>query len=213
MKRASWFVAVVTGVALAVTAAAPAGAAGSNLIGDSSFERPKVTEASGVHSITGPQVVLGQCTSPGNTIGCWRTAGDLDIVRDSVWQAKAGSQSVQLHTGAGAGSLFQEVYSPTPGKARLSFFLSANPAAKDNLGVELSIASFNGSGNEIPGTRVVADYSYYDGTHTAANMKYAKQSLVYSMASEDVRFGLQAIGFLGDPAVGPVIDKVSFKLI
>ena len=213
MKRSPWLVALVAGVLLAGVVAGPAGAAGPNLLGDSSFEKPKVTEGSGVHSISGPSVVLGHCTSPGNTIKCWRTTGDVDIVRSSVWQPKAGLQSVQLHTGAGVGSVFQEVYSPTPGSARLTFYLSANPAATDNLGVEIRIASYDGGGAEIPGTAVVQDYSYFDPSHTAANMKYVKESLVYPMASTDVRFGVQAIGFLGDPTIGPVIDKFSFKLL
>jgi hypothetical protein len=204
--------------ALALGAVPAHGAANPNLVINPSFERPKVTAASGVRQIPFNSG-MPKCPS-GSAIGCWLvrglSGGPADLTRDTVWQAAAGHQSVELETAAGdaAGtSINQSVVTVSSGVTyKFTFWMSADPSATDNIGVSVFLYNVDGGGQTLPGS-LRTDFSYFDPTHTAANMKYVKHTITYVSQSTQLRISIAANGFLGDPTIGPVIDRTALRAV
>jgi hypothetical protein len=188
-------------------------AANPNLAKNAGFEKPKVVAAGNVQTFNTVGAAIGTCSSPGNAIGCWRLGtGEADLTRAPVWTPKSGKQSLELNTGPKQASIGQSMPSVSPGVTyKLTFYLSADPAATDNLGVDVSMYNVDAHGDTLPGGNTQS-FSYFDPTHTAANMKFQKHTMTFTSASSELRVAIAENGFLGDPEIGPVVDAVSVKL-
>jgi hypothetical protein len=187
-------------------------AASPNLAKNAGFEKPKVTTAGNVQVFNTVSAAIGTCSSSGNAIGCWRLGtGEADLTRTPAFKPKSGKQSLELETGSKQASIGQSMPTVSPGVTyKLTFWLSADPAANDNLGVAVSMYNVDEHGDTLPGA-ATQFFTYFDPTHTASNMKFEKHTMLFTSSSTELRVGFTASGFLGDPNIGPVIDAVSVK--
>lgn len=212
MRRYSVPAAIVLALSLLlVPADAVFAVSGPNLIKNGSFEAPTVTAASHVKKYTVLGSNIKHCSSA--AIGCWLlTAGEVDLTRTPAFAPKSGFQSLELYTGSMQGEIGQSMPTVTPGvKYQLTFYLSSDPTANDNLGVTVFLYNVDGHGDTIPGG-VQQSFTYFDPSHTASNMKFRKQKMTYTSLSSEMRIAIQANGFLGDPTVGPVVDSVRLNV-
>jgi len=209
MKRSFVPAALLLATTFALVPANAAFAAAPNLVKNGSFESPKVTAVSNVKHYTVGTSPIGHCSSTGNAINCWRlSTGEVVLTKAPVFAPKIGLQTLELYTGSKQGAIGQSIPTVTPGvEYRLVFWLSSDPAANDNLGVTVFMYNVDGQGNTLPGG-VSQSFSYFDPTHTAANMKFQKESMTYTSLSSEMRIAIVENGFLGTTSVGPVIDAV-----
>src|SRR5262249_23527856 len=122
-------VAAVAATALAV----PALAAGVNLLKDPGFERPVLSVP--VKTLNAGQSIK-TCFSGAR--GCWLVNQGSANLTGSLWKARAGAQSLELNGGATKGEV-EQAFSTTPGTSyQVTFWLSADPAATDNVGVQVA---------------------------------------------------------------------------
>lgn len=179
--------------------------AAANLLRDSSFESPVLVAPS--QTFTAGQSIH-KCIA-GTARNCWLvTTGSVDLT-GALWQAKAGAQTVELEGGATKGEIVQS-FSTVPGtNYRVTFFLSSDPAAPDNVGVRVSWEDIDGHGDTTG--LVQQDFTYFNPTHTAINMKYQKHSFVVAGTDVEGRLFFTNTSGLPDPGTGPVLDKLSIK--
>jgi len=216
MGRVARMVSVVTAAAaLLVAVALPAGAAGTKLVADGGFEKPKL-KVPQTSIVGGPNVFFGGTCIPGTAHGCWGVgAGTIDIVTKSVWNPKAGKQSIDLNSGAEAASIAQSLFT-TPGQQyRVTFWLAATPGAPDNVNLAAFWGNIDGHGDTISTDRF--DYDFAPFGHTSTSMGWTKETFTDTAdpSSAEVRIYFQSTTDLGpgNDDFGPVIDAVSVKPI
>jgi Protein of unknown function (DUF642) len=209
--RAIIRVAAVTAAAAAVLAAItlPASAAGTNLIKNGGFEKPKLgvpqQSFSALHD-------FGKCVSGSHN--CWHLGiGTVDLVSKSVWDPKAGKQSIDLNSGAEAAEFAQAIFAAPGSTYKVTFWLAATPGAPDNVALAVFWGNIDEHGNLI--STHEHDYNFFPIGHTATSMGWTKETFVETAdpASSEVRLYFQSTTNLGptNDDYGPVIDAVSVK--
>lgn len=190
-----------------VLAALPVGAAlaaGPNLIRDGGFERPMI--ATPFKTLATGQSIR---TCTGGARNCWLVVAGSANLTGSLWQAQSGNQSVELNGGAPKGEI-EQAFSTVPGtQYKITFRLSSDPAATDNVGLRVSWEDIDGHGDTTGG--VQQDFTYFDPTHTAINMHWVKHSFTVQATDVEGRLFLENTSGLADPDTGPAIDMVSVK--
>ena len=207
---------VAAAAAVLVTVTLPAGAAGTNLVKDGGFEKPKVAGSQSL--VGGPNVFFGGKCIPGTAHNCWGLGtGTIDIVSKSVWKPKAGKQSIDLNGGAEAAEVAQSLFT-SPGQSyQITFWLAATPGAPDNVNIAVFWADIDGHGNTMSTDE--HDFNFFPIGHTSTSMGWTKETFVETSSSAP-EFAENRIYFLsttnlgpGNDDFGPVIDAVSVKQI
>ncbi len=199
----------LAGLGVLVAAAAfavPALAAGGNVVKDAGFERPAL-------SVPAKTLATGQSikTCFSGARNCWLVNQGSANLTGSLWTAKAGVQSLELNGGATKGEV-EQAFSTAPGTSYVvTFWLSADPAATDNVGVQVAWEDIDVHGDTTGGQ--VQDFTYFDPTHTAAHMHWQKHSFVVPATDVEGRLFFLNTSGLADPSTGPVIDAVSVKAL
>ena len=179
-------------VGILVLASSTALAAGTNLVTNGSFESPVV---SGTAFFAAPSTGL---------TGWNLTAGSIDLDNSQVWQAAAGSQSVDLSGYADSpGTISQNVPTTSGEKYLLQFAMSGNPFCGVET-VQLT-ASWGGSAVASP-TYDTSQIS--PSPRPVSNMDYTWHLYVVSGAASAASTPLQ-FSSLTDSSCGPVLDAVS----
>lgn len=186
---------LILAAAASVSAATSAQAA-TNLLNNPGFE-------------SGVALPMGEVNLAANdttSITGWKVLGaGVHYVNNSIWDAAAGSRSVELL--GNNGGVGQRVYGFTAGKTYvLKFNVSADPANIASGPVDLGYTvSITGGVAENP------FYTFVPGTNTATNMMYSLQQYIFvaSNSFQDLQFRARgrSSGF------GPVIDSVSISVI
>jgi|tagenome__1003787_1003787.scaffolds.fasta_scaffold20606218_2 hypothetical protein len=195
-------VAAVAAAALAV----PALAAGTNLLKDAGFERP-------VLSVPAKTLTAGQSikTCFSGARGCWLVNQGSANLTGSLWTARAGAQSLELNGGTTKGEV-EQAFSTTPGTSYVvTFWMSADPAATDNVGLQVAWEDIDVHGDTTG--LVTQDFTYFDPTHTAAHMHWQKHSFVVPASDVEGRLFFLNTSGLADPGTGPAIDAVSVRAL
>ena len=215
--RAIVRVAAIAAAAAALLGAAtlPAGAAGAKLVADGGFEKPKL-KVPQESLVGGPDVFFGGKCIPGTAHGCWGLgAGTIDIVSSSVWQPKAGNQSIDLNSGSEAASVAQALFTTAGQKYRVTFWLAATPGAPDNVNLAAFWGNIDAHGQTISTDQFNFDFAPFG--HTSTSMGWTKETFVDTAVptSAEVRIYFQSTTDLGagEDDFGPVIDAVSVKPI
>ena len=202
--------AALAGVALAALAL-PAGAAGTNLLKNGGFEKPKLSV--GQQSFSAPHD-FGTCVAGSHN--CWHLGiGTVDLVKQSVWDPKAGHQSIDLNSGSEAAE-FEQAISITPGSSyKVTFWIAATPGSPDNVALAVFWGNIDEHGNTISAHE--HDYGFAPFGHTATHMGWTKETFVETAdpAAAEVRLYFASTTNLGsgNEDFGPVVDAVSVKAI
>jgi choice-of-anchor C domain-containing protein len=171
-------------VALVASLCLVSSAAAANLLGNGSFETPKVGAGSWKNFQTGDR------------IGAWHvTTGDVDVVDTaSFWVAARGKQSLDL-SGFGPGTISQTVATMPGASYKLTFKLAGDmyePPIVKTLNV-----LFNGA--------VVRQLSFDTTGHTPSSMGYVTESIVLHATSASSTIAFQSTS---DSNCGPVLDAI-----
>ena len=206
-------------VSLLAAVALPAGAAGTNLVKDGGFERPKVVGSQSI--VGGPNVFFGGKCVPGTAHHCWGLGvGTVDIVAKSVWDPKAGKQSIDLNSGSESASMAQALYTSAGTTYRIKFWLAATPGAPDNVNLAVFWGEIDQHGETISTDE--KDFNFFPIGHTATSMGWTKETFLETTPtlSQQPDFAESRLYFksttnLGptNEDFGPVIDAVSVKQI
>ena len=219
--RASVRIAAVVAAAAAVMVAVtlPAGAAGTNLVKDGGFERPKVVGSLSI--VGGPNVFFGGKCIPGTAHNCWGIgAGTIDIVRNTVWDPRAGKQSADLNSGSKSASIAQSLFTSPGTTYKITFWLAATPGAPDNVNLGVFWGEINQHGETISTDE--KDFNFFPIGHTSTNMGWTKETFLETTPTlgqqpdfAESRLYFQSKTNLGptNEDYGPVIDAVSVKPI
>jgi hypothetical protein len=162
-----------------------------NLIKNGSFEEPKVTPPFAQQNLS---------------FTSWNlSAGNVDIVENSHWQAGQGVQSLDLN-GIDAGSLSQTVITSIPTKLyalrfRLSFCLAANPGGSEPAKLEL-----------IWNNTSMGIFTFDAQSQSAADMGWVNYTGVQTLPAGRRSVNTLVFRSLNTGSAGPVIDNVSLLL-
>ena len=116
---------------------------------------------------------------------------------------------MELDGGPSKGLIAQS-FSTTPGTTYvITFWMSSDPAATDNVGLHVTWEDIDGHGDTTGG--VAQDFTYFDPTHTAANMHWQKRTFTVPGTDVEGRLFFENTSGLADPNTGPAIDAVSVK--
>jgi len=206
-------------VSLLAAVALPAGAAGTNLVKDGGFERPKVVGSQSI--VGGPNVFFGGKCVPGTAHHCWGLGvGTVDIVAKSVWDPKAGKQSIDLNSGSESASMAQALYTSAGTTYRITFWLAATPGAPDNVNLAVFWGEIDQHGETISTDE--KDFNFFPIGHTPTSMGWTKETFLETTPTlsqqpgfAESRLYFQSTTNLGptNDDFGPVIDAVSVKQI
>jgi hypothetical protein len=214
VRRIGGTTVIVCAVVLALTMQV-AGAA-TNLIGNRSFEVPAVPLDDYATFPTGS--TLGTCGlampgSIGYQTGCWRVfGGNVDVVQNEYWNAKNGSQSIELN-GTGPGEVLQLFAAQPNHTYHVKFSLSGDPFVAGTVSLLVVQEQFDSAGNYITGA-VVGSYGFDTTGHSTTSMGYTTATGTFTTSAnaayDDIEF--QSLTNSGSyPWWGPVIDQVTLK--
>jgi len=191
-------------------------AAAGNLVANSSFGVPRVPRGQYARFPTGS--TLGTCGlamqgGPGYQTGCWRVfGGDVDVATSGVWDAKGGTQSLELN-GSTGGQMLQ-LYAAQPNTTyQLSFWLAGDPLLAGTVSLITVQEQFDGAGNYITGS-MIGSYNFDTTGHSADNMGYQLVTGSFTTGPNavwvDVEFQSTTYD-ASNPWWGPVVDEVTLK--
>ena len=148
-------------------------------------------------------VAIFSVPSSGQLTGWSVVGGNIEIIKNTYWQASEGTQSIDLN-GVQAGAIQQSITGLVTGaKYSVSFDLSANPLGGAN--VKTVAVNAGSSTQTFTFDRNQAGYGFQ-------NMLWATHSLMFtaSGASELLRF-TDVSG--GGAASGPALDNVTVQRV
>lgn len=140
------------------------------------------------------------------TVTGWRALNaNIDYVSSSVWDAAAGSRSIDL-AGTAAGGILQRINGFTPGEQyKVVFSMSANPfGANGNYLATLSVTG-----------GVAQTFTYVKtAANSPTNMLYQRFTYLFTASSalQNIQFRANNTA-LARNGFGPVIDRVGISLV
>jgi choice-of-anchor C domain-containing protein len=187
-------------------------AAHANMLTNGDLEKDPATPLN-PYNLVNLSPTLNNTALPGWTI----TAGTVDIVPNTYWQASEGAYSVDLVGTPGIGSIAQSVTTVPNAGYGLSFDLTANPEAGPfNETATTKILRIQALASN--GTTVLAsqDYSLTAGTRTLLNMQWTTNTFTFTALDATTTLQLSALTPLNLPSgatastifTGPVIDNL-----
>ena len=169
MRELSIVSVVLAGLAAAWTLPA---AAATSFIKNGGFEKPKLAVAQ--QSFSAPHD-FGKCSTGAHN--CWHLGtGTVDLVTSSVWDPKAGNQSIDLNSGSLHAEFAQSMFIVPGDSYRVTFWLAATPGAPDNVALAVFWGNIDGHGDTI--SQHEHDYGFAPFGHTATSMGWTKYTFV-----------------------------------
>jgi choice-of-anchor C domain-containing protein len=190
VKRRSVF-----GTAIAMVAVlAVAGAALAASFGNGGFE-------------TGP-ATTSTLTAGSPAIDNWTVTGtDIDYVKYDgyIWQAQAGSASIDLNGFAGSGGLTQTFDTIVDQSYMVEFYMSGNPGTQAEFGGNASISDKQMIVSATGGASAIYNFDTAAKENTFADMKWELKAYTFKATSPTTTL---AFASLIAGSFGPAIDSV-----
>lgn len=187
-RRAVTAAGLVAAISAVLTmTAAPAGALlGSAKLVDGGFESPAIH----------PSVF--QSYSAGENVGSWQvTAGSVELIHNSFWQAAEGEQSLDLN-GFEPGTISQNVATSPLTMYQVSFALAGNP---DHQGLVTGALKANGE--------TIKNFSFDTTGMTKSSMGYVTQKATFLATGQSTKLSFSST--TPDGPSGAVIDNVRIR--